>query len=85
MAPNIEPCRIPDKSIWKTPSVSFIFTRCFLYILSVNAQKLLHPLINHLHEVLQQLNHEEHNQKLCRYLRIVATKFLVSRDFFQFF
>ena len=63
MAPNIEPCGIPDKSIWKTPSVSFIVTPCFLYILSVNAQKLLHPLINHLREVLQQLNHEEYNQK----------------------
>ena len=26
MGPNIEPCSTPDKSIWKTVSVSFIFT-----------------------------------------------------------
>ena len=31
MGPNIEPCGIPDKSIWKTLSVSFIFTSCFLH------------------------------------------------------
>ena len=30
MGPNIEPCGIPDKSVWKTLSVSFIFTSCFL-------------------------------------------------------
>ena len=30
MGPNIEPCGIPDKSIWKTLSVSFIFTPYFL-------------------------------------------------------
>ena len=29
MGPNIEPCGIPDKSIWKALSVPFIFTPCF--------------------------------------------------------
>ena len=29
----------------------------------MNAQKLLHPQINHLHDVLQQVNHEEYSQK----------------------
>ena len=28
----------------------------------MNAQKLLHLLINHMHEVLQQVNHDEYNQ-----------------------
>ena len=27
---HVELCGIPDKSIWKTLSVSFIFTLCFL-------------------------------------------------------
>ena len=31
MGPNIEPCGTHDKSIWKTLSVSFIFTSCFLH------------------------------------------------------
>ena len=30
MGPNIEPCGIPGKSIWKTLSVSFILTPRFL-------------------------------------------------------
>ena len=51
MRPNIEPWGIPDKSIWKAHSVSLIFTN-FFYILGMDTQKLLHPLINHVHEVL---------------------------------
>ena len=32
MGPNIEPLAAPlQKSIWKTLSISFIFTPCFLY------------------------------------------------------
>ena len=30
MGPNIEPCGIADTSTWKTLSVTFIFTPCFL-------------------------------------------------------
>ena len=30
MGPDMEPFGIPDKSIWKTLSVSLIFTPCFL-------------------------------------------------------
>ena len=30
MGPNIEPCGIHDKNIWKKLSVPFIFTPCFL-------------------------------------------------------
>ena len=29
MGPNIEPCGIPDKSMWKALSVSLIFAPCF--------------------------------------------------------
>ena len=32
----------------------------------MNVQKLLHPLINHMHEVLQQVNYEEYIQKPSR-------------------
>ena len=57
---NIEPCGIPDKSIGKTLSVPFIFTPCSL---CMNVQKFLHPLINHMHKVLQQVNQEEYSQQ----------------------
>ena len=30
MRPNTEFCDVPDKRIWKTLSLSFIFTPCFL-------------------------------------------------------
>ena len=30
IGPNIDPCGIPSKSIWKTHLVLFIFTPCFL-------------------------------------------------------
>ena len=62
MGPNIEPCGIPDKSIWKKTQCH-LFLHSAFYGLSMNAQNLLHPLINHMHEALQQLNHEEHSQK----------------------
>ena len=62
MGSNIEPCGIPDKSIWKTLSMS-LFLHPVFYVLSMNAQKLLHPLINHMHEALQQVNHEEYSQE----------------------
>ena len=35
----------------------------------MNAQKSLHPLINHLREVLKQVNHEEGSQKPWRDLQ----------------
>ena len=57
MGPNVEPYGIPDKSIWKTLSVPFLH-RAF-WVFSMNAKNLLHPLINYMHEVLQQVNHEE--------------------------
>ena len=31
MGPNIEPSGIPDKCIWKTLSVPFVFAPCFLF------------------------------------------------------
>ena len=65
MGSNIKPCGIPDKSFWKK-TLSAIFLQPVFYILSMNAQNLLHPLINHMHEVLQQLNHEEYSQKPWR-------------------
>ena len=61
MGPNVDPCGIPNKCIWKTLSVSFIFAHCFLR-LSMNVQKLLHPLVNRMLEVLEQVNHEEYSQ-----------------------
>ena len=32
----------------------------------MDAQNLLHPLINHMHEVLQQVNHEEYSEEPWR-------------------
>ena len=30
IGPNVEPCGIPDKKIWKTLSVPIIFTPCLI-------------------------------------------------------
>ena len=65
MGPNIEPCGIPDKRINKHSQCNLFLHQAF-YVLSMNAQKLLHPLINHMHKVLQQTNHEEYSQKPLR-------------------
>ena len=65
MGSNIKPCGMPDKSFSKKLSVLLSLQPVF-YILSMNAQNLLHPLINHMHEVLQRLNHEEYSQKPWR-------------------
>ena len=61
----LKPCGMPDKSFSKKLSVLLSLQPVF-YILSMNAQNSLHPLINHMHEVLQQLNHEEYSQKPWR-------------------
>ena len=53
------------KSTWKTLSLSLLLHPVF-YILSMNAQKLLHPLINHMHGILQQVIYEEYSQKPWR-------------------
>ena len=39
-----------------------LFLHPIFYVLSMNAQKLLHPI----HEALQQVNHEEYSQKPWR-------------------
>ena len=44
MGPNVEPCGIPDKSIWKN-SQYHLFLHPVFYVLSMNVQKLLHPVI----------------------------------------
>ena len=77
------------KSIWKTLSSQchlflHIFTFIF-YILSMNVQKLLHPLINHMHEVLQQVNHEEYSQKPWRDQKHSAHKIFIVSGFFPVF
>ena len=36
------------------------------YVLNISTQKSLHPLINHIHEVVQQVSHEEYSQKPLR-------------------
>ena len=40
----------------------YLFLHHVFYVLSMNAQKLLHPI----HEVLQQVNHEEYSQNSWR-------------------
>ena len=64
--PNIEPCGIPEK-VFEKHSQCHLFLHLVFYVLSLNAQKLRHSLVNHMHEVLQQVNHEEHSQKPWRY------------------
>ena len=43
-----------------------LFLPAVFYVLSMSAKKLLDALINHTHEVLQQVNHEEYGQKPLR-------------------
>ena len=74
MGPNVEPCAIPDESI---------FTPCFLCF-KYECTKVTASLKNRMYEVLQQVNHEYNSQKSWRDLRTVPTKFLLSRDFFRF-
>ena len=56
MGPNIEPCGIPDRSIGKALSVSFMFYTLF-HVLSMDTQNLLLLLIKQMHEDSQQVNH----------------------------
>ena len=63
MGPNIELCGIPDKSIWKTLSVPFIFTSYILRFKYVYT-KITVSSDKHMHEALQQVNHDEYSQKL---------------------
>ena len=84
MKPDIETCGIPTKSIWKTLSVSFNFT-LFFHVLYMNAQKLLHPLINHMHEVLQQLNIRNTVKSLGEIHKIFLRSMRLSLGFFQLF
>ena len=77
MGPNIEPCGIPDKSMWKALSVSLIFAPCFPRF----KHECTKVKINHTHEVLQQVNHD---LTLERSIRTVPTKYLLSPIFFKY-
>ena len=52
--------------VFEKYSQCHLFLYQVFYVLSMNTQKLLHPLIKHIHEVLQQVNHEEYSQKPWR-------------------
>ena len=60
---NIECCGTPIK-LFKIHAQCYLLLNPVFYVLSMNRQKLLHPLINHMYEVLQQVNHEEYSKKL---------------------
>ena len=62
MGHEIEPCGIPDRSVWKTLSVPFIFTPCFLSF-KYECTKNTASSDNDVHDVLQQVNYEEYSQK----------------------
>ena len=47
MGPNIEPCLIYLIEVFEKQSQCHLFLHPVFYVLSMNAQKLLHPLINH--------------------------------------
>ena len=83
MGPNKEPCGIPGKSIWKTLSVSFIFTPRFLpfkyeytKVTASSDQPYAWSFATSKSWGMQPLE---------RYIRTVLTKFLLSQGFFQFF
>ena len=42
----------------------YLFLHPVFYVLSMNTQKLLKPLIKYMHENLQQVNREEYSQKI---------------------
>ena len=65
MGPNIKPCVYLIK-VFEKHSQSHLFLHPVFYVLNMSAQKLLHPLISHMQEVLQQVNHEEYSQKPWR-------------------
>ena len=66
MGPNAEPCGIPIK-VFEKDSQCNLFVHLNFYVLSMNAQKLLHPLLNHALEGLKQVNDEEYSEKPWRY------------------
>ena len=46
------------------PNIQYLlFLHSVFYVLSMNVLKLLHPLTNHMPEVLDQINLEEHSLK----------------------
>ena len=51
--------------VFEKHSQRHLFLDPVFYVLSMNAQKLLHPI----HEVLQQVNLEEYSQKSWRDLK----------------
>ena len=64
-------------------SYCHLFLYPAFYVLSMNKQKVVHPMINHIHEGSQKVNHEEYNQKPWeRSIRTAPTKLLLSWDFF---
>ena len=66
MEPNIEPCSTPVINVFEKHSQCHSFLHLVFFIFSMNKQNLLHPLINYMHEVLQQINHEDYSQKPWR-------------------
>ena len=62
MRPNLKPCGVPGKAFEKHSECHLFLPRVY-YVLSMNAQKLLHTLINLLHDVFYQVNHEQYSQK----------------------
>ena len=84
MGPNIEPCGIPNKSIWKTLSVPFIVSPCFLRFKYQCAKVTASFDKLYAWRFAAGKLWGMQSETLERSIRAVPTKFWLSRDFFQF-
>ena len=84
MGPNIEPCLIYLIEVFEKQSQGHLFLHPVFYVLSMNAQKLLHPLINHAWYFAASKSRAIQSKALERSIRTVTTKFLLSRVFSSF-
>ena len=75
MGPNIESCGIPDKSVWKTLSVSFNFTRCFLHFKYECTKVTTSPDKPYARSLAGSKSWGIQSNALERSIRIVPTKF----------
>ena len=83
MGPNIDPCGIPDRSIWKTLSMSFIFTPYFLHFKYECTKVTASSDKPYAWSFAANKSWRIQSRAADRSVRIVLTKFLLSRDFFQ--
>ena len=62
-----------------------LFLHPVFYVFSMNAQKLLYPLIKHMHEVLQQVKHGNTVKSLGEIHKNSTHKSLMSQNFLVFY